>query len=126
MRVCVFRANAVNEEEEEEEEGLFRANAVNEEDPGRDRATPGGGGCFVFKDTAEGPRAPAATLTRREEGPFGGVIGRGGWGGGFAKRAYLCSYLCRLRRGSGGMNYSYFFGEEGLGVVESTSAQFSE
>ena len=36
----LFRANAVNEEEEEEEEeGLFRADAVNEEDPERDRAT---------------------------------------------------------------------------------------
>ena len=37
----LFKADAVNEEEEEEEEeeGLFRANAVNEEDPERDRAT---------------------------------------------------------------------------------------
>ena len=36
----LFKANAVNEEEEEEEEeGLFKASAVNEEDPERDRAT---------------------------------------------------------------------------------------
>ena len=37
----LFRADAVNEEEEEEEEeeGLFKADAVNEEDPERDRAT---------------------------------------------------------------------------------------
>ena len=35
----LFKADAVNEEEEEEEEGLFKADAVNEEDPERDRAT---------------------------------------------------------------------------------------
>ena len=38
----LFKADAVNEEEEEEEEeeeSLFKADAVNEEDPERDRAT---------------------------------------------------------------------------------------
>ena len=35
----LFRADAVNEEEEEEEEGLFKADAVNEEDSERDGTT---------------------------------------------------------------------------------------
>ena len=49
----LFKADAVNEEEEEEEEeeeSLFKADAVNEEDSERDRATGGGvggGGRFI-------------------------------------------------------------------------------
>ena len=41
----------VLEEEEEDEEGLFKADAVNEEEDERNRATPGGGrgGRFIHR-----------------------------------------------------------------------------